>query len=330
MLEKEENKWSEIAAKIHHELSGGEEKDFNVGLSDDQFKKQYEETKQIYDILRENPIAANRSKSWEKVKRKVALSRVWTLKSLLRYAAIFIIALGIGYFLHSSKEQEIHYSEISVPYGQMSQLVLSDGTKVWLNSGTSLKYPDRFGAKQRSVYLDGEAFFEISGIPEKPFFVHLDDIQLKVVGTSFNVSAYKEDMNTSVALVEGEVVINNSSGEKIAQLLPQQTLSKKTGTTEFAIAENVDTRFYNSWKNGTIYFEDQTLEQITSKLERWYNVEIIFADPSVKNYKFTGTILKNKPVDQVMQVFELLLSVRFEQKIKANSKDQIIIYKSKK
>jgi ferric-dicitrate binding protein FerR (iron transport regulator) len=328
MLE-EEHKWAEIAAKLHHELSRDEEGDFDSCQSDGSFKSQYEEAKRIHETLQNNgPVFTSKEKIWDKVKKGTASTRKHFVRSFMKYAAVFAFALAIGLFLKPPvPTEEVRYAEISVPYGQMSQIMLSDSTMIWLNSGTTLKYPDSFSKTQRDVFLEGEAYFEVTHKQNKPFYVHLDDMQVEVVGTSFNVSAYKEDTCSFVTLVEGKVIINNSSGKQITRLTEGQMISKAKNNSGYEIKNNVKTSFYDSWKNGTMLFENQTLEQITSKLERWYNVEIVYTDPSVKDYRFTGTILKNKPITQIMQVFELLLSVKFEQKISSNNKDQIIIRK---
>jgi ferric-dicitrate binding protein FerR (iron transport regulator) len=330
MLEEEERKWAGIAAKLHHELSKDEEDDDPDSCkSGESFKSQYEGAKWIHDTLQNNsPVFTNKGKIWDKVKKGTASTKRHFLRSFMKYAAVFVLALAIGLFLKPPVPiEEVRYAEISVPYGQMSQIMLSDSTVVWLNSGTTLKYPDSFSKTQRDVFLEGEAYFEVTHKQNNPFYVHLDDMQVEVVGTSFNVSAYKEDTCSFVTLVEGKVIINNSFGKQITQLTEGQMISKTKNNSNYVVKNNVKTAFYDSWKNGTMLFENQTLEQITSKLERWYNVEIVYADPSIKDYRFTGTILKNKPISQIMQVFELLLSVKFEQKISSNNKDQIIIRK---
>jgi ferric-dicitrate binding protein FerR (iron transport regulator) len=329
MLGEEERKWAEIVAKLHHELSRNEEDDFDSCKSDESLKSQYKEAKWIHETLQNNgPVFAGKERIWGKVKKGRTSTKRHFVRSFVKYVAVFVLALTIGLFLKSpAPTEEVRYTEISVPYGQMSQIMLSDSTMVWLNSGTTLKYPDSFSKAQRDVFLEGEAYFEVTHRPNKPFYVHLDYIQVEVVGTSFNVSAYKEDTCSFVTLVEGKVIINNSSGKQITQLAEGQMISKMKNNSNYEIKNNVKTAFYDSWKNGTMLFENQTLEQITSKLERWYNVEIVYADPSIKDYRFTGTILKNKPISQIMQVFELLLSVKFEQKISSKNKDQIIIRK---
>jgi ferric-dicitrate binding protein FerR (iron transport regulator) len=223
-------------------------------------------------------------------------------------------------------DSPLHFSEIRVPFGQMSQLVLSDGTQVWLNSGTTLRYPDKFGEKSRSVTITGEAFFNVAKMADKPFTINSTDLSIQVLGTSFNFSAYQEDSYSSVTLVEGKVAIQDKKGITIAQLLPGQMATKEKSSDIVNIKE-VKTASYSAWTEGKIFFDDERLDHIAYKLKRWFNVEIAFDDPQLKSKRFTGTILKNKPVDQIMQALELLSPIHFKHQVNSIGKDKITIYK---
>jgi ferric-dicitrate binding protein FerR (iron transport regulator) len=246
----------------------------------------------------------------------------------LKYAAIVTLAFLAGNLLRTQTpaDNTLHFSEVYVPFGQMSQLVLSDGTKVWLNSGTTLRYPDKFGDKSRSVTITGEAFFKVAKIQDKPFTINSTDLSVQVLGTSFNFSAYKEDNFSSVTLVEGKVAIEDGKGAAIAHLRPGQMATKEKSSDKLNIKE-VKTASYSAWTEGKIFFDDERLDQIAFKLERWFNVKISFEDPQLKSKRFTGTILKNKPVDQIMQALELLSPIKFKHQVNANGKDKITIYK---
>ena len=151
-------------------------------------------------------------------------------------------------------------------------------------------------------------------------------MNIKVLGTSFNLSAYIEDESTSVTLVEGKVEVQNNTGNIIATLSPGQMATKNKNETSAEI-KNVETSFYAAWIEGKIFFDDERLDQIAVKLERWFNVEITFADEHLKAHRFTGTILRNKPVDQIMQALELLAPIKFKHQVNASGKDKITIYK---
>lgn len=327
MTENQDSHWEKIAGKLHGELNSEEEAEFNEMMKDDAHLRAYEKALKIAENLaKSGAIPANgKLRSWEKIENGIRFYQLRWIKEAIKYAAIIAVAFIVGNLLrlYVPADKEIRYSEITVPCGQMSQLTLSDGTKIWLNSGTTLRYPERFAENSRSVFIDGEAFFKVAKMANKPFTVNTAEMKVEVLGTSFNLSAYKEDEATAVTLVEGKVALQNNAGKTIANLSPGQMATKNKTKLEI---HNVKTAFYIAWKEGEIFFEDERLDEIAVKLERWFNVEIIFANEHLKSQKFTGTILRNKPVDQIMQVLELLSPIRFEHQVNANGKDKITIY----
>jgi transmembrane sensor len=330
MTEDQDAYWGKIAGKVHGELNCEEETEFNFMIIDDSHLREFEKTQKIHDYLAKTGSISPNGKvhSWTKVENGIKIHQLRWMKIALKYAAIIALAFIAGNLLRLSApaDQKIRYSEIIVPYGQMSQIKLSDGTKIWLNSGTTLRYPDRFAEKTRSVSIEGEAYFEVVKMKDKPFTVNTSDIKVEILGTSFNLSAYLEDATTSVTLVEGKVAVQNTNSETIATLNPGQMVTKNKNGTKLDI-QNVQTSFYAAWTEGRIFFDDEPLDQIAVKLERWFNVEITFADEKLKSQRFTGTILKNKPVDQIMQALELLSPIKFKHQVNATGKDKITIYK---
>lgn len=330
MTENHDSHWETIAEKLHGELSNEKEAEFSKMLSDNPDLNELKKTQLIYDrLIKAGSISANeKMESWAKVENEIKTYQLRWLKTALKYAAIVVVAFIAGNLLKpfTPKEKEIRYSEITVPFGQMSQLTLSDGTKIWLNSGTTLRYPEQFGKNSRSVFFNGEAYFEVAKIPSKPFTVNTSDMKVEVLGTSFNLIAYQEDAATSVTMVEGKVAVQNSDSKTIALLSPGQMATKNKNETNLNI-QNVKTDFYSAWIAGKIFFDDEPLDQIAVKLERWFNVEIAFSSEHLKSLRFTGTILKNKPVDQIMQALELLAPISFKHQVNANGKDKITIYK---
>lgn len=330
MKENQDSLWDKIAGKLHGELSADEEIEFNQLTSENSHLIEFEKARKIKeDLTRAGAVSDDRKiESWNKVNKSIRSYQLRWIRVALKYAAIVVVAFVAGNLIRSnpSVDKTLHFSEIHVPFGQMSQLTLSDGTIVWLNSGTTFRYPDRFGDKFRSVTLTGEAFFKVAKIPDKPFSINSTDLQVQVLGTSFNFSAYQEDSYSSVTLVEGKVNIQDNRGKNIAQLLPGQMATKEKNSNTLNIRE-VKTASYSAWTDGKIYFDDERLDQIAYKLERWFNVEISFADERLKSKRFTGTILKNKPVNQIMQALELLSPIKFQHQIRAGGKDKITIYK---
>ena len=254
------------------------------------------------------------------------------LRTSLKYAAIVVFALLVGYSvseLRFSPEASINYeaklNELIVPNGQISEFILNDGTHVWLNSGTKLRFPTDFGKKHRHIFLEGEGYFKVAKDKNRPFFVNSGKMVTKVLGTEFNVSAYKDNKTIETTLIEGSVEIQNSDHRKIALLKPEQQFVFSNNRKKYAIVE-VDTKPYEAWKNGELYFRNKTLLEIKPKLERWYNVEIVFADEKSKTYAFSGTVLKQKPFDQILQTFQLTIPIDYKIKVKAGERNRITIY----
>jgi ferric-dicitrate binding protein FerR (iron transport regulator) len=330
MSDNHDEHWENIAGKLHGELSSEEEAEFIQLIADNTRLQEFEKAQIIHDNLSKVGVIPLEGKveSWVKVEHGIKIHQLQWIKTALKYAAIIVLAFIAGNLLRPSlpSDKEIRYSEITVPFGQMSQIKLSDGTKIWLNSGTTLRYPEQFAEKSRSVSIVGEAYFEVAKMAHKPFNVNTTELNIEVLGTSFNLSAYKDDAATLVTLVEGKVAVHDNTGKTIAQLIPGQMAVKNKQSNTLDIS-NVETSFYAAWIAGKIYFDDEPLDQIAVKLERWFNVEITFADEKLKSHKFTGTILKNKPVDQIMQALELLSPIRFKHQVNAIGKDKITIYK---
>ncbi len=252
----------------------------------------------------------------------------------VKYAVILIAALFIGFMASEIRDMPLFNSDnlrtndFYAPDGQISEFTLSDGTRIWLNAGTHIKVPENFTAKNRHIFMEGEAFFEVKKDPSHPFYVKTNDLDIKVLGTSFNVSSYKADKNSEVTLIEGSVGIRNSSGKGLAKLIPGQQLvyEKETGKK---IKREIDVSPYEAWRDGKMVFKNESLKEISEKLERWFDVDIIFADQLISEIKFTGTILKNKPLGQVLDVITLSAPIKFNINIKTNQKNEVLLYSLK-
>lgn len=214
--------------------------------------------------------------------------------------------------------------EIYVPLGQMSEMTLYDGTHVWLNSGTKLIYPNNFGKETREVKLEGEAFFKVNP-GEIPFKVQIKNNTIEVLGTSFSAIAYPEDNYSQVTLIEGAIIIKDKADNKLAEMEPRQQINIPEDSNSEASLKLVDTRFYESWIEGMIQFDDEQLSEVARRLERWYNVQIIFTSKAASNLRFSGTVLKSKPIDQSMKAMSLLLPIKVEYQNNLANKDVITI-----
>ena len=201
-------------------------------------------------------------------------------------------------------------NELIIPKGGEYQVMLADGTKVWLNSASRLIYPQSFVGKERRVVLSGEAFFDVTHDAERPFVVETSRMNVKVLGTRFNVNDYEDNEEVSTTLVNGSVEI--ASGDQQAfRLVPGEQAYGKENELE---KREVNVRLYTSWIDGKFLFNNTELEEIAKQISRWYDVEIFFSSENVKKVRFTGAIVKFKPLDDLVRMIESTSQVRFSVK----------------
>ena len=206
----------------------------------------------------------------------------------------------------------IAYNTIATPKGGQYQVVLPDGSKVWLNAASSLKFPAAFTGAERRVELKGEAYFDVVK-DQKQFIVNTGAMDVTVLGTSFNVSAYEEDKDVSATLVTGRVRLSGSQLNGETTLTPGKRAVFSKADKRMVVSE-VDTEIYTVWREGKLYFEDADLETIMVKLDRWYDVEAIYLDPASKKKTFTGVAFKDKPIEHLLSMISATTDVSFEKK----------------
>jgi len=259
-------------------------------------------------------------KAWKEVEPQIYGSRQkkTILMTLLKYAAIATLLLGVGaasqYFLNKREQEDIYADNTSfkVPTGQISSVVLPDGTLVYLNSESKLLYGNDFAKGYRTVELDGEAYFDVKTDSDHPFVVKTPGkVHVKVHGTEFNLRAYKNGKSIQTTLEEGRVSIIDSKGKELAQLVPGE-LATYTKLENKIKINKVRTELYSSWKDGMITFGNESLREIARMMERWYNVKIEFENPEIADELYNGTIMKNKPIDQILEVFRITSSLKYE------------------
>ena len=261
--------------------------------------------------------------AWGKIKPGVQQSRSSLRLGVLRYAAVVVLAFLLGVLVTNyikNSPSSVQYATVAIPNGQMGNVTLPDGTEVSLNSGSTLRYPSRFDTRQRDVWFTGEAYFQVKSDEKHPFHVHLENYTIQVTGTSFNVRSYK-GFSLETTLVEGKVEVLDNKGAGLASLVPGQMFY--TTNNEMKI-QTVKTEVYTMWKDGKLFLDDETLGEISEKLERWYNVEIRFADEKIKQNKLSGTILKNKPFDQILKILTIKESLNYSIQIRSDEPDIVI------
>lgn len=206
------------------------------------------------------------------------------------------------------QQEKMLFNTITIPRSGEYKLVLSDGTKVWLNSASKLKYPVAFTGGQRKVLLEGEAYFEVAADTAHPFLVETSGMSVTVLGTGFNVMAYPEEMEAAVTLVHGKVGVQTDHRQQILQ--PDEQYVYQT-TTRRGTVRKVDVSQYVDWKDGILNFDSMPLEELTRKLSRWYDVDFFFVAEELKTLKYSGAFKKYNDIRYVLNIIEEITNVQF-------------------
>lgn len=231
-------------------------------------------------------------------------------------AAVISILVSIAFSLkyainlnaNINNQEEVVFQEIKAAYGTKTKLYLADGTTVWLNSGSTLKFPVSFGKlKERRVYLDGEGYFEVTKNELKPFYVNTEKVNIKVYGTSFNVFSYGIYNSMSVALVEGEVSLieeHNDKQKELMKLKPLDVVECDFENNKIRRSSDSKIEKHTAWKDGYMVFYGDSIDFIIQRLEKWYNVDIEIEDKELHNYAFTATF-HDEPLEQILHLLGL-------------------------
>lgn len=247
------------------------------------------------------------------IHRKIRQKRIRRI--IFRVAAVlvpFIVLAGL--FVQVNSRIDLFgnsgYEEIYVAKGERLQMMFQDGTRVYINSDSRLKYPKKFALSSREVYLEGEAYFVVSKNPHRPFIVNLNGPAVHVLGTSFDVQAYPENKDITVWLDEGHVNLTLSSNKKYP-LQPGEKLVYNRESDRCTISRNTDTQLSSLWKKNVIAFKDAPLAEVVKVLNRWYNVNFKIENQNAWNVYFTLTS-ENTLLEKVLQDLEKIAPLHFE------------------
>lgn len=251
-----------------------------------------------------------------------------------RIAAILILPITLlSLYLYYNPTQIVNelatvsVREIYTKPGTRTKIELPDGTLVWLNDGTTIRYPEKFTGTNREVYMDGEAYFEVKSDLQNPFIVNNPMMTTVVTGTHFNLNAYVADKYFEATLLQGKV--NLKRNQQTVELEPGDQVQFDT-QYEKIVHKNIATENATAWIDGKLIFTDEKLGIAIKKIGRWYNVEIILVDPTLNEYLLTGTF-RDEKLDQTLRMISLALPVKFEFKKENNpSKIQRTIFMKKK
>ncbi len=303
----EDDIFERILDKIHHKIN----------LSDSDYKRK--------------TIKRNRAAKYNKVYMYLTKSAAILFIPIL-LTLIFVLSEK-GHFYNRQAFNEIGNIEVTSPIGSRTYIELPDGTGVHLNHGSKLIYPRRFSGKKRIVELMGEGYFNVITDPQMPFCVCTDNLEITALGTEFNVMAYSGLNNIETTLIKGKVVVKQkTSTDKTIDLKtmnPGEHLRYSNINRSYVCTTDYINK-YISWKDGILIFKDDTLEEIVLRLGRWYNVEFIFKDDSVKKFPYTATFV-DETLTQILDLLEIATPIKYEitPRIKKDdgtfTKQQIII-----
>jgi len=256
------------------------------------------------------------AKLWAAIEQKNAApkSRVRYLNTILKIAAALVIGLLIGIYVSSlkSKPEPVYYTAHS-PKGSVSEMILPDGSVIFLNADSRVKYSIEGENGIREVFLTGEAWFEVAKNNDKPFVVHTPFYDVNVTGTQFNVKAYETDKEVTTTLEEGEVVIHSTVSFKMAEdviLKPGEQVVLNKESRELNI-KTVNTKWFTSWKDNKLIFVNMNMKELIVLLERKYGVEIDVNNKEILKLHFDGTI-KNESIIEIMEILKKTLPINYK------------------
>ncbi|MGN6435204.1 MAG: FecR family protein [Agriterribacter sp.] len=226
-------------------------------------------------------------------------------------------------------------SEVTTSLGTRSHLILPDGTKVWLNAGTLIRFDKQFNSTLREVYLDGEAFFDVKKDTKRPFIVHTSDIDIRVLGTAFNVKSYKDEATIETTLLHGSIEVNNVSEKNVPRLIlkpneklvftkvpdgniktpPSAAKSIEKAAPLYAVskvlpAKNDSSLIETSWIHNRLLFDGGTFGELAVKMERWFNVEIKFENADVAGYRLRG-VFEDESIDEALKALQQIADFKY-------------------
>jgi ferric-dicitrate binding protein FerR (iron transport regulator) len=269
----------------------------------------------LIDIANSGKNDINLSENYNVVLNKINKSSRFILSSGWRIAASIVVTFGLTAFfsyLIWHKPTQVVTHELSVPSGQQAQLTLGDGTKIWLNSKSKLTYPGTFEGDLREVTLEGEGYFQVSHNAQKPFIVKTSDINIKVLGTSFNVTNYSDEDNITLSLETGSVSLTKKGNDKeVAKLKPSDQIvySRKSSNIEFY---HGDAEIYKSWLKGQFKFRNLSFLEISRRLSRNFNVNFVFKSNEMKYIKYSGSFYNYEPLDQILKIMQTNSSFKYK------------------
>lgn len=254
-------------------------------------------------------------KMWTRINQRIRFRRIRRVS--LRAAAVMvplILLIGfIGYVNSTRSLSNEAYAEIYVPKGRQQQITLEDGSLIYLGSDTRLRYPKNFSSEERKVHLEGEGYFIVEKDPGHPFIVEIDDVKVKVLGTSFNVEAYPEDSKITLQLDEGSIKLTASPSQKEYVMVPGEKLIYSRENGNNIISQTKRESALKNWENQTFSFDNAPLRQVLETIKHWHEVDFQTDTEEVWKYSYTFESGKNS-LEEILSDMEKVSPIQFERK----------------
>jgi Fe2+-dicitrate sensor, membrane component len=261
------------------------------------------------------PFTPNKAKAWRKVQKKAfEQSRPAKVRRIASYsrnvaAAILLVAVTIWATTLLQKPKTVGYAQVIAPMGQKTQVILPDGSTVWLNGGSTIKYPTSFNEEKREVFLKGEGFFQVTKNKKKQFVVHVSDLEVKVFGTSFNVKKYITDPEVEVGLQTGSVALEKEENP-LVKLVPGEIAYYNKQKKTIRVAKT-DMNIVSAWTNNELVFDNKPFSEVAKYMERWYGVNIDLDTSLSKNHSYTFRI-KTESLREMLELINIMTPIRYE------------------
>ncbi|WP_298646044.1 FecR domain-containing protein [uncultured Proteiniphilum sp.] len=297
---------------------------FHQLKTDESLQTQFIRLQNIYALSLVSPLSTNETEGRRGFQKFVLRLQTKKQRTIIRlafqYAAVAVILIGSTFFLtkyfYENVPDNSETNTLYVPAGQRAQLTLQDGTSVWLNAQSSLTYPARFSGKTRRVTVSGEAYFDVAENLKKPFVVSTQHIEMKVLGTQFNVYSYPETGYIQTDLVEGSLnVYGKHTPQTSVTLKPKEQLIVKGGKMQVRPISNSE---YFLWKEGIYTFYNEKLLDIIEKLQLYYDVKIIVKDPEIFNVRYTGKFRQRDGIDEILRIIQKIQKFTIEKDTENN------------
>ncbi len=321
--------WVHLSRKFFGEITETSEKEIKEWLGTDKKNKTlYKYLEEVQNFRPEN--AQEHPEIYRKVQQRIRLfhqrsTRLSIYKRAISTAAIFILVVSLAFFafhyFRATDTPELVLNEIKVPKGNRTSITLSDGTKVWIGNGSKLIYPSNFSKDKREVEILGEGYFEVKHDSNRPFVVCAGTEKIKVLGTKFSVHAYPEDRYLETSLIDGKIRFVTSrsiDGEREHDMVPGDQITYLIDENKI-VSTKINTEITKYWFDGVYEFNDETLGSLASKIDRFYNLTLIFEDNVLREKSFTGTIRMDDNIFTFLEAIKRTSTVPLDYNLEGNN-----------